>query len=49
MQTAMTRALDALEARVGDIDAFVAQRLNYSIDELRGTKHLKAISLRSSA
>lgn len=36
MQTAMTRALDALEARVGDIDAFVAKELDYSLDELLG-------------
>jgi len=36
MQTAMTRALDALEERVGDIDVFVAKELGYTLDELLG-------------
>ncbi len=37
MQAAMSRALDALEARVGDIDAFVAKELGYTLDELLGS------------
>ena len=35
---AVQAALSSLEERVGDIDAFVAQKLGYSVDELLGTK-----------
>jgi len=37
MQTAMTSALDELKERVGDIDAYVADKLDYSVDEVVGT------------
>lgn len=37
MQTAMSRALDDLSRRVGDIDKFVADRLGYSAKEMLGT------------
>lgn len=37
MQQAMTRALDAVEASVGNIDTYVANKLGYSIDEMLGT------------
>jgi hypothetical protein len=38
MQEAASRALDELEARVGDIDSFVADKLGYTIDEMLGTE-----------
>ena len=37
MQQSMTRALDDLEQRAGDIDDFVARELGYTRDELLGT------------
>lgn len=37
MQQAISRALDDLEARVGDIDTFVARELGYTVDEVVGT------------
>ena len=37
MQAAISRALSDLEARVGDIDDFVAGKLGYSRDELLGS------------
>lgn len=38
MQTAITRSLEALRQRVGNIDDFVAKELGYSRDEVVGTK-----------
>lgn len=37
MQAAMTRALDALEGRVGDIDQFVADKLGMTLFEVIGS------------
>lgn len=37
MQTAMAQALEALAERVGDIDTFVAEKLDYSLSEMLGT------------
>jgi len=37
MQTAITKALSNLESRVGNIDQYVADKLDYSVDEVVGT------------
>ena len=37
MQTAMSKALSNLENRVGNIDQYVADKLDYSVDEVVGT------------
>lgn len=38
MQAAITRALDRIEAEHGDIDAYVAKELGYTLKEILGTK-----------